>query len=186
MADASLNSGVQIRTNTNPDYLKGRVHGYQVEIESSPRKWAGGIYDEARRGWLYPLSVNSKGQEAFKVGEWNHYRVEAIGRNIRTWVNGIQCANLVDELTAEGFIAFQVHDIGDKKENENKEIRWRNITIQTDNLLKERKMVKAGVKEISYLKNELSNYEKRQAWSCLLYTSPSPRDRTRSRMPSSA
>ena len=25
-----------------------------------------------------------------------------------------------------------------------------------------------------------------QSWSCLLYTSPSPRDRTRSRMPSSA
>ena len=25
-----------------------------------------------------------------------------------------------------------------------------------------------------------------QGWSCLLYTSPSPRDRTRSRMPSSA
>ena len=25
-----------------------------------------------------------------------------------------------------------------------------------------------------------------QAWNCLLYTSPSPRDRTRSRMPSSA
>ena len=26
----------------------------------------------------------------------------------------------------------------------------------------------------------------RAAWTCLLYTSPSPRDRTRSRMPSSA
>ena len=26
----------------------------------------------------------------------------------------------------------------------------------------------------------------REAWNCLLYTSPSPRDRTRSRMPSSA
>ena len=25
-----------------------------------------------------------------------------------------------------------------------------------------------------------------QSWNCLLYTSPSPRDRTRSRMPSSA
>eukprot|EP00656_Telonema_subtile_P051454 TRINITY_DN6920_c0_g1_i2.p1 TRINITY_DN6920_c0_g1~~TRINITY_DN6920_c0_g1_i2.p1 ORF type:complete len:101 (-),score=26.76 TRINITY_DN6920_c0_g1_i2:55-357(-) len=27
---------------------------------------------------------------------------------------------------------------------------------------------------------------KHQTWACLLYTSPSPRDRTRSRMPSSA
>ena len=31
--------------------------------------------------------------------------------------------------------------------------------------------------------NYLTGYD---AWSCLLYTSPSPRDRTRSRMPSSA
>jgi len=115
---------------------------------------------------MYPLSVNEDGQNAFKVGEWNHYRIEAIGPNIRTWVNDIQCANLVDDMTAEGFIAFQVHSIGDSKQ-ENKEVRWRNITIQTDNLLKERKMVKAGVREISYLKNELSNYEKRQAWRLL-------------------
>ena len=29
-------------------------------------------------------------------------------------------------------------------------------------------------------------FQRPYAWSCLLYTSPSPRDRTRSRMPSSA
>ena len=29
-------------------------------------------------------------------------------------------------------------------------------------------------------------YRKKGYWICLLYTSPSPRDRTRSRMPSSA
>ena len=28
--------------------------------------------------------------------------------------------------------------------------------------------------------------QERELWACLLYTSPSPRDRTRSRMPSSA
>ena len=41
---------------------------------------------------------------------------------------------------------------------------------------------------VLYLKNRfvtLDNLNK-EAWSCLLYTSPSPRDRTRSRMPSSA
>ena len=32
----------------------------------------------------------------------------------------------------------------------------------------------------------LLNLDKALLWSCLLYTSPSPRDRTRSRMPSSA
>lgn len=100
-----LNSGVQFRSLSLPEYMDGRVHGYQCEIETSDRKWAGGIYDEARRGWLYPLSRNSQGQNAFKPGEWNHYRIEAIGNNIRTWINGIQCANLVDDVTASGFIA---------------------------------------------------------------------------------
>ena len=45
-----LNSGVQFRSLSNADYNNYRVHGYQCEIETSPRKWAGGIYDEARRG----------------------------------------------------------------------------------------------------------------------------------------
>ena len=30
------------------------------------------------------------------------------------------------------------------------------------------------------------HFQSLERWSCLLYTSPSPRDRTRSRMPSSA
>ncbi len=45
-----LNSGVQVRSNSFPEYRTGRVHGYQVEIASNGS--AGFIYDEARRGWL--------------------------------------------------------------------------------------------------------------------------------------
>ncbi|MEZ4933687.1 MAG: DUF1080 domain-containing protein [Saprospiraceae bacterium] len=131
--DTGLNSGVQIRSESNPEYMDGRVHGYQVEIETSPRKWAGGIYEEARRGWLYPLTDNPKGQEAWINGKWNRYRIEAIGHEIKTWVNGIPCANLLDDMTAEGFIAFQVHSIG-KKEQEGKKVIWRNIKIKTEGL----------------------------------------------------
>ena len=40
--DNGLNSGVQFRSNSFPEYKNGRVHGYQCEIETSPRKWAGG------------------------------------------------------------------------------------------------------------------------------------------------
>ena len=50
---AGLNSGVQIRSLHDPDYKDGHVYGYQVEAETSDRAWSGGIYDEARRGWLY-------------------------------------------------------------------------------------------------------------------------------------
>lgn len=48
--DSRLNSGVQIRSNSFPQYRNGRVHGYQVEISTNGN--AGFIYDEARRGWL--------------------------------------------------------------------------------------------------------------------------------------
>ena len=78
--DFGLNSGVQFRSNSFADFKNGRVHGYQCEIETSPRKWAGGVYDEARRGWLYPLTRNPVGQNAFVNGTWNHYRIEALGQ----------------------------------------------------------------------------------------------------------
>ena len=41
--------------------------------------------------------------------------------------------------------------------------------------------------EVIARRKKLNRYKgQRQKWFCLLYTSPSPRDRTRSRMPSSA
>ena len=135
LVDTSLNSGVQIRSHSHPDYENGRVYGYQVEIDPSKRKWSGGIYEEGRRGWLYPLKDNPKAQNAFKNGEWNHYHIEAIGSNLRTWVNGVSCANLVDDMTATGFIALQVHSI-DSEDKAGKTVRWRNIRILTDDLEK--------------------------------------------------
>src|SRR5699024_6798610 len=64
----------------------------------------------------------------------NHYRVECIGNTIRTWVNGVAAASLVDDMTLKGFIALQVHSIGDNTEEAGEEIRWRNIRIQTGEL----------------------------------------------------
>ena len=104
--DSTLNSGVQIRSHSLPDYRNGQVHGYQVEIDPSDRGWSGGIYDEGRRGWLNPLSGNDKARYAFKQNDWNHYRIEAIGDRIRTWINGVPAADLVDSMTQKGFIAL--------------------------------------------------------------------------------
>ena len=104
-----MNSGVQFRSESKPDYQNGRVHGYQCEIDPSDRAWSGGVYDEARRGWLVTLTDNKAGQQAYKRDDWNHYRVEAIGNSIRIWLNGVNTANLLDNETASGFIAFQVH-----------------------------------------------------------------------------
>src|SRR5690606_38117965 len=79
LVDTSMNSGIQFRSESNTDYKDGRVHGYQMEVDPSKRKWSGGIYDESRRGWLYPLEYNPAGKEAFQNSQWNKYRIECIG-----------------------------------------------------------------------------------------------------------
>jgi len=125
--DPQLNSGIQIRSNSYPFYQKGRVHGYQVEIDPSERAWSCGIYDESRRGWLNDLKENEPARKAFKQNEWNHYRVEARGDSIKTWINGVPAADLEDTMTRSGFIALQVHGTQIK---EPMEIRWRNIRLE--------------------------------------------------------
>ncbi|NVK84760.1 MAG: DUF1080 domain-containing protein [Cytophagia bacterium] len=163
--DPAINSGVQIRSHSIPSYQNGRVHGYQVEVDPSPRAFTGGLYDEARRLWLYPLSLNPKSHAAFQNGVWNKVRVEAIGSSIRTWVNGIQCTDLVDDLTASGFIGLQVHSVGDQ--DVNKEIKWRNIRILTQQPEMYRLETDPIVPEVSFLVNQLSEREKREGWRLL-------------------
>jgi len=130
--DKEFNSGIQFRSQSRPDYQNGRVFGYQMEIDPSDRKWSGGIYEEGRRGWQYPMELNPAGQNAFKKNDWNKYRIECRGAEIRTWVNGVPTAHLVDTALAKGFIALQVHSIGNKADDAGKNIRWRNIRIIED------------------------------------------------------
>ncbi len=125
--DPRMNSGVQIRSQSLENYKNGRVHGYQVEIDPSDRAWSGGIYDEARRGWLSDLKDNEEGRKAFKNNEWNTYRVLCYNDMIMTWVNGVPTAMLEDDMTKEGFIALQVHSFrGDTPA----QVRWKNIKIR--------------------------------------------------------
>lgn len=128
MIDTFINSGVQFRSNST-NYMNGKVHGYQVEIDPSSRAWSGGIYDESRRGWLYPMELHPKGGKAFKPKEWNKIYVEAKGSEIRTWVNDVPAAYLIDDMTPTGFVALQIHSIPDRPEFQNRKIKWRNIKI---------------------------------------------------------
>ncbi|MEP0418087.1 MAG: DUF1080 domain-containing protein [Cyclobacteriaceae bacterium] len=166
LVTTDLNSGVQIRSNSLKDYKDGRVHGYQVELDPSTRGYSGGVYDESRRGWLYPLARNKKARTALQYGKWNKVRVEAIGNKINTWINGIQCARLVDDMTAEGFIGLQVHSINDK-ELEGAKIKWKNMNILTEDLSDNSWKEDPEVPEISYLKNELTSYELDHGWRLL-------------------
>ncbi len=167
MVDTLLNSGVQIRSNA---YLNGRVHGYQVEIDPSPRAYSGGIYDEARRAWLHDLADNEAGRKAFKNGEWNHYRVEAIGNSIKTWINGVMCANLVDAVDDIGFIAFQVHSVN-VEENPARlgvQIKWKDIGIITEDLETYRFRGEDPIPaKVFSLTNQLTDAEKADGWEML-------------------
>ena len=136
--DAGLNSGIQVRSQCfdHPTTVEwkgrtiripaGRVHGYQVEIDPSSRAWSGGIYDEGRRGWLFNLKKNEAARRAFKPNQWNHFRIEARGDRIRTWINGVPAADLRDSMTPKGFIGLQVHGTG----TAGLKVRWRNLRIQ--------------------------------------------------------
>ncbi len=167
LVDTALNSGVQIRSHA---YVSGRVHGYQVEIDPAARAWSGGLYDEARRGWLFDLSDNPAGRAAFHNNQWNKYRVEAIGNSIKTWVNGVMCTNLVDEADITGFIAFQVHslDLRTKPWSEGSEVKWKDIRIMTGNLEPYRfhGMDPVPVK-VAQLTNRLSPTEQEEGWQLL-------------------
>lgn len=162
--DTLLNTGVQIRSHSRPEFNNGRVHGYQVEIEASDRAWSGGIFDEGRRGWLVALIDNEAGRKAYKKHDWNHYRVEALGNNIRTWVNGVPTANLYDDMESEGFIAFQIHAAGGDKIG--KKTKWRNVVIDTVDVASKRL---GG--EMAPVKNNIPNTiteeEAAQGWKLL-------------------
>jgi hypothetical protein len=111
--DTTSNSGIQLRSHLDPNGNngKGKIFGYQYELDPSSRKWTAGIYDEGRRDWLYPLSLNHAAQSSFKLHEYNKIKVECFDNTIRTWINGIPAAELVDTFDKSGFIGLQVHAV---------------------------------------------------------------------------
>ena len=133
-----LNSGVQIRSTTkkpeDAGQKYGRVNGPQVEIEASGSGGAeaGYIYGEATgRGWLIPEDKLIP-HKHFRDGQWNKFRILVQGSHFKTWVNGTQVSDLVDEeifkTHPKGFIGLQVHGIG--KGTGPYDVAWRNIRIK--------------------------------------------------------
>lgn len=150
--DPLLNSGIQIRSNTyaeetktvrwggtfNDDgsrsvrdrvWEKGRFWGYQVEIDPSDRGWTGALYEEGARGFLHTPGEDMAPIETFKAGEWNHFRIIAKGDHMQTWLNGVPIADVHDDMTPTGYIALQLHGIGNNTEKIGQKVRWRNIIL---------------------------------------------------------
>jgi hypothetical protein len=145
--DPGVNSGVQFRSQiagpntraivTHPGKQGGlqlspdSVYGYQFEIVDAERGATGNVYDEARQSRLLDDSMKDRpgASTAFKDKEWNKGRVECRGDRIRTWVNGIACADFRDSRVLRGIIGLQVHNVppGSVKPNQ---VWFRNIRIQ--------------------------------------------------------
>lgn len=161
-----FNSGIQFRSQSRPDYQNGRVFGYQMEIDPSDRKWSGGIYEEGRRGWQYPMELNPAGQNAFKKDGWNKYRIECRGNEMRTWVNGVPTAHLVDTALPKGFIALQVHSIGKNAADDNKNIYWKNARL-IENPAASQYSPYDNIYVVNNVDNTISGQEKKNGYQLL-------------------
>lgn len=166
LPDSATNSGIQFRSHYDPagNKGKGKVFGYQYELDGSARAWTGGVYDEGRRGWLYPLDLNSSAKKAYKQGAFNKVRIEAIGNTIKTWINNTPASFLIDGADPSGFIALQVHSIG-KNTEAGKQIQWRNIRIKTGNI--KPTAFPANIYAAGTANNTLTDEEKKNGWKLL-------------------
>lgn len=134
--DPGGNSGCQFRSRQRDG--TGRVFGYQCEHDNNRnRSYTAGVYDEARRGWLYPGRFSAEdlaerftqqGQNLFRWDDWNTIAIRCEGRRIQTWLNGVARADFEDtddeDFTPKGFIALQVH--GGKSSH----VQWRHLYLK--------------------------------------------------------
>lgn len=164
--DTTSNSGVQLRSHydANGNGGKGKVFGYQYELDPSSRRWTAGIYDEGRRDWLYPMSLHAAAQNEFKLGQFNSIKVECFGNTIRTWINGKPAAMLVDEMDKKGFIGLQVHAVG-KEEDAGKKVYFKNIRLMP--IAKPTADFDEAVYAMNSIPNGLTDYEKKEGWKLL-------------------
>lgn len=160
--DYSLNGGVQFRTHYDESKGKNSIYGSQVEIDASERKWSGGIYDQSRNGWRYPVEYNPEAKSAWKDNAWNTVKVIASGHHIATWINGVNIANLMEQHIETGFIALQVHAAGGSQIG--KKTRWKNLKITE---ISEDYKFETTAPLVSYIPNQLTEEEKASGWKLL-------------------
>ena len=133
--DVPFNTGILFRAVHTPDTASVNLYGYQVKIDpSEKRKWTGGIFDDFGKSWtwIYDLSKDTRAQNANRSDEWNHIRIEMIGNHIKVWLNDIPSVNLIhDKYKEAGYIAFKMHSLGNKPEQEVWKAQFKNIRIIT-------------------------------------------------------
>lgn len=138
--DLDIDSGILFRSIDAPDTAFHDLYGYMVKIDpSQTRLWTGGVFLDFGNGlqWLYPLDKDENAKHAErKQGEWNTIRIEAIGDQIKVWLNDISTVYLMDDKYRKGYIAFKIHYLINEKEKADLEIAYREPRIITKHLSK--------------------------------------------------
>lgn len=129
------NSGLMFRAQQREN--DGRVFGYQCEHDNTLRSWTAGLFDESRRGWLFPIQKSDaakdqlhrdqftgQGIRLFDRDGWNTIIIKCEGEHIQTWLNGELRVDTTDDVNDSGFFGFQVHN------GKNCEVQWRNVLIK--------------------------------------------------------
>jgi hypothetical protein len=132
LPEGQANSGIMFRAHVEP----GKVFGYQAECDGSDRRWSAGLYDEGRRGWIWPSKTGpeAKSSQAFfkkpeiagalKRNDWNLYRITCQGSKIKIELNGTLITELEDETDSSGPFGIQHH--GEKGQT----YRFRNLRVK--------------------------------------------------------
>jgi hypothetical protein len=107
------NTGIMFRAQSKEEKGKETVFGPQAEMEafSKERYWSGGIYGQSSGGWFYPLwlEVHEGVRKAMKKDDWNRLTIQAKGKTVKTWLNGIPAAHWENDTYLKGFFALQIH-----------------------------------------------------------------------------
>jgi hypothetical protein len=129
------NSGLQYRSHTL-DPAKWLVGGYQLDLHPNAA-YLGMLYEEKGRGIACehgqrvkltdtPEVTGTLEVSAVDLGDWNAYRIVALGHTLRHFVNGKLVAEIQDlqpeKRAAKGVIALQVH-VGEAMKAEFKNLR---------------------------------------------------------------
>lgn len=143
LPEGKANSGVMFRCQVDPDAKKKKVYGYQAECDGSDRCWSGGLYDEGRRGWIWP-STEGRSQpqflehaeeskaafaapiiaKALNRNGWNRFVITAVEDFITIEVNGVPTTSFRDTVDTSGYIAIQHHG------EDGQTYRFRNLFIK--------------------------------------------------------
>ena len=122
------NSGVQYRSKVlnDKDFIVG---GYQADIDAS-LQYAGINYEEKGRGILAQrgqrVTIDKAGEKkvdqfgdtkelgkVIKGGEWNHYKLVAVGNKLSHTINDKLMSEVIDDqegkAASSGALAFQIH-----------------------------------------------------------------------------